>query len=263
MKHGFCHLSQVAVRIHPSHQAEMVNQLLFGETYEILDSVNNWKLIRGSFDQYEGFIEEKQVLLLDDEEWKRLLGEKVYFTSEIVNYVSEVENSHRFLIVAGSSLPGLQNQYFSIAGKKYHFHGEAVEIPSVKLGDKIPETAMKYLGAPYLWGGRSPFGIDCSGLVQVVFNMVGIKLPRDAANQAQVGETIHLHEEALPGDLAFFDNSEGKIVHVGILKDKNSIIHASGQVRIDAIDHHGIFNNDLKKYTHQLRLIKRIIPLKI
>lgn len=261
MKNGFCHLSQLAVRINPSHQAEMVNQLLFGETYEILDSVNNWKLIRGSFDQYEGFIEEKQVLLLDDEEWKRLSGEKVYFPSEIVNFISEVGNNHRFLVVAGSSLPGLNNQYFSIAGKDFLFHGKAVEILSGKLGDKIPETAMKYLGVPYFWGGRSPFGIDCSGLVQVVFKMFGIKLPRDAAYQAQVGETIHLPDEALPGDLAFFDNSEGKIVHVGILKDKTSIIHASGEVRVDTIDHHGIFNNDLKKYTHQLRLIKRIIPI--
>lgn len=261
MKHGFCYLSQVAVRINPSHQAEMVNQLLFGETFEILDSVNNWKLIRGSFDQYEGFIEEKQVFLLDDEEWKRLSEEKVYYPSELVNFISEVENNQHFPVVFGSSLPGLQKQHFSVAEKKYLFHGKTLEHTAENLRDWIPETAMKYLGVPFLWGGRSPFGIDCSGLVQMVFKIFGIKLPRDAAYQSQIGETIHLVDEALPGDLAFFDNSEGTIVHVGILMENSRIIHSSGEVRIDKMDHHGIFNTQLGKYTHQLRLIKRIIPI--
>jgi len=260
MKHGFCHLSHVAVRFDPSQSSEMVNQLLFGETFEILESINNWKLIRGSLDQYEGFVEEKQVLLLDEKEWMSLSGETVYFSSDIVSFISEVENTNRLLIVAGSSLPGLKNHELTVSGKKFVFHGKTFEISSENRRQQILETTLKYLGAPYLWGGRSPFGIDCSGLVQVVFKMIGIKVPRDAMYQAQTGETVNLIEEAMPGDLAFFDNNEGKIVHAGILMDQAKIIHSSGQVRIDTIDHHGIFNANLKKYTHQLRLIKRIIP---
>lgn len=259
MKHGFCHLSQVAVRSNTSHHSEMVNQLLFGETFEILDSLYPWILIRGTQDKYEGFIEEKQFLPLDNEEWARLSGEIIYHPAEIVDFLTDVENQQQLLIVLGSNLPGLLNHGFSIAGRKYHFQGNFYKITKRNLRFQVLETAKKYLGAPYLWGGRSPFGIDSSGFVQVVYKIHDINLPRDAAYQVQIGETIHLIDEALPGDLAFFDNSEGAIVHAGILLENSGIIHSCGEVRIDKIDHHGIFNTRLGKYTHQLRLIKRVL----
>jgi cell wall-associated NlpC family hydrolase len=123
----------------------------------------------------------------------------------------------------------------------------------------ITDEAMLYLNAPYLWGGRSPFGIDCSGFVQMVYKLKKVKLLRDATQQATQGEIVNLLEEAEPGDLAFFDNEEGQISHVGMLIDRFRIIHASGQVRIDAIDHEGIFDGKLEKYTHKLRLIKRMV----
>lgn len=126
-------------------------------------------------------------------------------------------------------------------------------------GKSIVENAYMYLNAPYLWGGRSPFGIDCSGLSQMAFRLSGINIKRDAWMQAESGENVHLLDESQEGDLAFFDNEEGRITHVGIMVSKNRIIHASGQVRIDAIDHQGIFNLDTKKYSHRLRLLKRII----
>ena len=116
-----------------------------------------------------------------------------------------------------------------------------------------------YLDAPYLWGGRSPFGIDCSGLVQMTYKLSGIKLPRDAGQQASCGTTINLLSEAQAGDLAFFDNEEGIITHVGIILPNNQIIHASGRVRVDSLDHEGIYNVKKKQYSHKLRLIKRII----
>ena len=121
------------------------------------------------------------------------------------------------------------------------------------------ENAMMYINAPYLWGGRSPFGIDCSGFTQLVYKIAGKKLPRDAYQQAEIGQTLSFVEEAQSGDLAFFDNEEGSIVHVGILLQDNEIIHASGKVRIDKIDHQGIFNVDTKRYSHKLRLIKKIL----
>jgi len=118
---------------------------------------------------------------------------------------------------------------------------------------------MMYLNAPYLWGGRSPFGIDCSGFTQVIYKLNGFKLPRDASQQATIGETLSFIEESESGDLAFFDNEEGNIIHVGIMLENNNIIHASGKVRIDKIDHQGIFNSETNTYSHRLRLIKKIL----
>ncbi|NOR88170.1 MAG: hydrolase Nlp/P60, partial [Bacteroidales bacterium] len=125
--------------------------------------------------------------------------------------------------------------------------------------DGIVEMTELFINAPYLWGGKTPFGVDCSGLTQSVYKMAGIQLKRDASQQATQGEVLNFLEEALPGDLAFFDNEEGHITHVGIILADNEIIHASGKVRIDKIDHQGIYNIELGKYTHQLRLIKRML----
>ncbi|NNF02016.1 MAG: C40 family peptidase, partial [Bacteroidia bacterium] len=123
----------------------------------------------------------------------------------------------------------------------------------------VIEAALRFLGSPYLWGGKTVYGCDCSGFVQVIYKLAGIKLKRDSHEQAEEGSHISLLEEASQGDLAFFDNKEGKIMHVGILLNDDKIIHASGKVRIDRIDHHGIFNDDLKTYSHNLRLIRRVI----
>ena len=151
------------------------------------------------------------------------------------------------------------NQTFYIGEEKYVFEGQISnnnETPNRKV---ILENAMMYLNSPYLWGGRSPFGIDCSGFVQMVFKAVGVKLLRDASQQATQGETISFLSEAQQGDIVFFDNEEQQIIHVGILLGNNKIIHASGKVRIDIIDHEGIYNVDTKKYTHKLRLIKKLV----
>ena len=124
--------------------------------------------------------------------------------------------------------------------------------------EKLAENALMYLNAPYLWGGRSPLGIDCSGFTQMVYRLQGVDLPRDAYQQAEVGTTLSFVEESEAGDLAFFDNNEERITHVGIILENNHIIHASGKVRIDRIDQQGIFNKELGTHTHKLRLIKSI-----
>ena len=124
--------------------------------------------------------------------------------------------------------------------------------------NKLRQNALIILNAPYVWGGRSPLGIDCSGLTQIVYRLQGIDLPRDAYQQAKVGTTLSFIEESEVGDLAFFDDKEGKVIHVGIILEDNHIIHASGKVRIDRIDQQGIFNSEIGKHTHKLRLIKSI-----
>ena len=159
-------------------------------------------------------------------------------------------------VVIGSSLPLFNEHKFNFGGVDFTFDGNVIDSDKSDI-TRLLEHAYMYLNSPYLWGGRSPFGIDCSGFTQIVFKLCGIVLQRDARLQAEHGTTINLIEESKPGDLAFFDNAEGKISHVGIIIPGNQIMHASGRVRIDKIDHQGIYNEELKGYSHNLRVIKR------
>jgi len=158
----------------------------------------------------------------------------------------------------GSRLPGFDKNTFDIGESKYKLPGDVHVLQGKQTPEVIIETARKFLGSPYLWGGRSYFGNDCSGFTQIVYRMCGYNLLRDSSQQAELGLLVSFIEEAKPGDLAFFENEEGRIVHVGILLNSHQIIHSTGQVRIDTIDHEGIFNEVTNKYTHKLRFIKRL-----
>jgi len=256
---GFCALALVPVRAEASEKSEMVNQLLFGETYEVIDKFNGWKVVRGSLDNYEGFIDEKQSLSISGKEYERLQAAQRIFPKELVSRLSETTAKNYFNILFGSSLPGYADGVVKVGKLEYSYKGEFTRPTEIVKCEELVYTAKKYLGSPYLWGGRSPFGIDCSGLMQVVFNVHGVSLHRDASYQAKQGTTLNLVSEAQPGDLAFFDNDEEQIVHVGMFIEDEKIIHASGHVKIDRIDHQGIFNEELKKYTHRLRLVKRVV----
>jgi cell wall-associated NlpC family hydrolase len=256
--YGYCHLSCIPVRAEASDKSEMVNQLLFGETFEIIDAIKNWKVIRGTLDHYEGFIDVKQFLPIGQEDFRMLKTSQDQFAVKPISNIIDSRNKETRIMPA-SSLAGFKNGALQLGNYSFSYSDEIIP-PSTKVtGDDISKTALQYLNAPYLWGGRSLFGIDCSGLVQNVFKINGINLNRDASIQSQKGETLNLIIEAAPGDLVFFDNEEGEIIHVGIILADGKIIHASGCVRIDEIDHNGIFNKQLNKYTHKLRLIKRVI----
>jgi hypothetical protein len=255
---GICHLSIVPVRSIPSDSAEMVTQLLLGDTFEILESRNGWELIRITFDGYEGWIDKKQYLPLKSSEFESIQRSPQAISLELV-YHSKDSNGEPLLIAFGSNLPGFNGSTFSIGEKSFIFSGKSILSDKKNNPAYIVKTALSLVNIPYQWGGRSPFGIDCSGFVQLVCKVNGINLPRDASDQSAIGTTIDFVAEAQPGDLAFFDNSEGSIVHVGILVTPNRIIHASGMVRLDMFDHNGIYNSGLGCYSHKLRLIKRVI----
>lgn len=234
----------------------MVNQLLFGDMIEVIDTSGQWFKIQSLHDSYEGWCDHKQIKLLADQTIKALNS----CDKQIITDISALlltQGKPGLNLVIGSTLHTLPNGQFIGPGGDYHLaEGESYP-PLLTHPDEIAETASLFLNAPYLWGGRSPYGIDCSGLVQVVFKIKGINLMRDASQQASQGSLINLIEESRAGDVAFFDNVEGKITHTGIVTGRGSIIHASGEVRVDPLDHHGIFNKKDGNYSHKLRLIKR------
>ncbi len=258
MNFGICALSIVPVRSSASDKSEMVSQLLFGEVIELLEKKGSWAKIRCSWDNYIGWVDIKQIKLITPSEFN-LYSHKHSCSLELVQ--PAISDDYYLPITLGSNLPNYDGLRFSINGSSFTFSGQVITPFEIKPNtDLVLKIARRYLYAPYLWGGRSPLGIDCSGFTQVVFKLVGINLPRDAYEQVEQGDLIDFVEETQDGDLAFFENKKGKITHVGILLPEGQIIHASGQVRIDKVDHYGIFNTEKEKYTHRLRVIKRILP---
>jgi len=244
---GICNLSIVPVRIVDSDKSEMINQLIYGDIIEILEEKEKWVKIKSLYDDYIGWIDKKQYFKIEDN-IKLDLNKPVY-SIDLVEFI-ENNNNELITIPIGSDIS-------NISLMNHKFDGKTISGKNNR--NSIVNTALSFLNSPYLWGGKTPFGIDCSGFTQMVYKINGYKLYRDAKDQANQGETLSFIEESEAGDLAFFNNDQGDIIHVGIILQNNHIIHASGKVRIDRIDHSGIYNNDLNKHTHSLRYIKKII----
>jgi cell wall-associated NlpC family hydrolase len=193
--------------------------------------------VRCQYDLYEGWVRKLQHHEIDNNEFNEYIKKEKYIINSPIAYYN--------------------NKVLSFGSKIFEKRENAIPL-SKKFNSKIMvESAIKLLDTPYRWGGKSVMGIDCSAFVQLCAKVSGFKLPRDASQQYDFGEEVTL-SEALPGDIAFFENENHRIVHVGILLSRNMIIHASGEVRIDAIDETGIFNNELNKYTHYLNKVKRL-----
>lgn len=232
---AIANVSVVPVRAENSDKSEITTQLLFGESVDILEQKENWAKVKIHYDGYEGWVDVKQISSISDEDFAKRDTELIM--SPVLFYN---KNDKKMLLSIGSEIERENlndNEDFDVR-------------------NRIQKTALSFLEVPYLWGGRSFFGIDCSGFTQIVYKANGIKIPRDAYQQAEEGRVLDFVEEAEKGDLAFFENDEGKITHTGIMLDNQKIIHAHGKVRIDELDSIGIFNKDQNKHTHKLRFIK-------
>ena len=261
MNFGISGLSLIPVRTEPSERSEMVTQILYGELYEVLEYLPGWQHVELAFDGYRGWIDQKMGTPVSQRRYEKLRNAPCAVTTDIFSLVP-VTREQNLMLVAGSSLP-LWRPYlrqFSLDDQVLRMTG-AVSYGKIKdIRGFVINQALKFFNAPYLWGGRSPFGIDCSGFTQIIYKMAGISIPRDASQQVLLGTALSFVEETQPGDLAFFDDDEGNIIHVGIMWKRNKIIHASGKVRIDNVDQFGIFNVDTRRYTHKMRVMKKILP---
>jgi gamma-D-glutamyl-L-lysine dipeptidyl-peptidase len=253
MQNYICENVFVPLRSGPSHKTEMLSQILFGEKYTVIDKAGTWMKIETIFDAYQGWIDMAHL------------------------QHSPVENNSPGQVL-NRSLPCFKNdktkmvleagcEVFNPDFRKNVFYAGNNEYTTVKefndsflsVNYSVADSALQYVNSPYIWGGRIPSGIDCSGLTQLVYKIHGIPIPRDSRKQAETGTTIDFIDQAEPGDLVFFDNDLGRITHVGMMLSRGLVIHASGRVRIDAIDHQGIFKPEIGGYSHKLRTIKRIL----
>jgi len=228
----------------------MLSQLLYGEHFKLLERRKFWSRIRCAFDGCEGWVENNQIRILPQDTYEAIQNfEQPGYSIDLVSFVTT--DAHVLIpIVMGSSVRNtlaLPNVF------------EGASVSDKKDKPNLIKTALLYLNAPYFKGGRTPFGLDCSGFTQMVYRINGYQLKRNATEQSSQGDALSFIEESEPGDLAFFDNSDGIINHVGIIMKENYIIHVAGKVRIDRIDHTGIFNAETRTYTHSLRVIKKII----
>ena len=256
MTYGICNLTAIAMRKEARHTSEMVSQLLYDETYTVLDKTKEWVLIQtedthlsihqdhesgneesGAY-PYQGWIQAKQFCEISEEEFNALKGKTPYLINKAV------VNHNGLLLTMGTPL--------------YEPHPDAIEMPKEFHPEMMVDYAKLLLVAPYLWGGRTAMGIDCSGLVQICARMAGLLLPRDASQQVKEGELVYFLQETQIGDLAFFGDEDGIITHVGIVMGDEQIIHCSGQVRIDYLDQTGIFNKERDEHTHRLQAVKRL-----
>lgn len=246
----FCHLSIVPVRAEHADEAEIVTQLLFGELATVLEMHNQWCKVKSAHDGYEGWIDYKQGQQISEKAFQSLLKNNVRQVQLVDTFNSPWGPINT---VKGSLLPSTFGSF-----KIDHFSFERLTTSEISRTLDIGIVAMSYLNSPYLWGGRTPFGIDCSGFTQAVLRFFGIEILRDASQQVTQGKLITF-EDATIGDLVFFVNSKGTIHHVGILLENNKIIHASGKVRIDKLDEKGIFSDERREYSHNYHSIRRFL----
>ena len=258
MRYGVAHLSVIPCRAEASDKSEQVTQLLFGELLKKVDHKGSWCRIKTLHDNYDCWIDEKQYTPISEKEFQELADKEPMVVTDLAELLVNERTNEMMSILLGSNLPHFKDGIISIGSEKWKYEGSHETFRKNTEKKRLAENALLLINSPYQWGGRSPFGIDCSGFIQLIYKLSGYALPRDASEQSKVGQTLSFIEEAESGDLAFFDNSDGDITHVGMMLSNNQIIHASGSVRIDKLDHQGIFNADKRDYTHRLRLITKI-----
>ena len=257
LDYGVCRLSLVPVRSEGSDKAELTTQLLFGEHYEVLSASKDkkWLKIRMHFDQYEGWIDAKQHHSITKDHFEYINRADFKISTDITTSI--LYNKTPLAILMGSIIPISGSELFKME-EQFAFNGESKSLGLKRDAEFLKLTAKKYLNSPYQWGGKSPFGIDCSGFVQLVFKINGYRLLRDAAQQAKQGKPVTV-KDIQAGDLVFFKNTSDQVVHVGIFIGEDKIIHASGKVRIDHLNEEGILHAESKVYTHTFSHVRRVI----
>lgn len=258
---GITAVTHISVRSNPDNKSELLTQLLFGESFRILDQWNEWLHIRILPGGQQGWILNYSYIPVSSPPEEPGSGE-THVNLQIL-YVSRVDKPrHNIIVLPGSTLPcnPQSGKEFSLGSFKFRYVSPVPEELDVNRQNKMEALALIFINAPFLWGGRSLFGIDNTGLIQLVFKMYGINVPGNLEDLLKIGHPIAFAHDSMPGDIAFFENKDGDIIHSGIVTQPGKIIHCYGHVREDSLDHAGIYGSDEEKYLFYLRIINRILP---
>ncbi|MEQ8423640.1 MAG: C40 family peptidase [Cyclobacteriaceae bacterium] len=256
---GVSRLALIPVRKDADNRSEQSSQLLFGDHYEVLDTSKDkeWLYIRIFADKYEGWINVKQHHSISSEYFNQINYANYKITTDLASGI--LYKKSPLTVLMGSIVPISNSELFKME-EQFAFNGESKSLGQKRDFDFLKSIALKYIHAPYQWGGKSPFGIDCSGFTQMTFKICGYPISRDASEQKKCGKEVDGFGNALPGDLAFFSDTKGTVTHVGIILEEEKIAHASGQVKIDVLVEDGIIDTETKVITHFLSHIRRILP---
>ncbi|MCJ0743848.1 C40 family peptidase [Pedobacter montanisoli] len=253
-----CRVAVAPLRRSAADSSEIVSQLLFGDRVTLIEKTEKWCYVKTHHDNYEGWMDYKQLQLIPEIQYKEENAYHFITKPQLDNTLIDAKGTKYYLSPA-STLPFYENGFCYLGNEKFEVTQEPFIADAANFMNKVEKVAHFYENTPYLWGGRTLFGIDCSGFTQTVYKLLGLNIRRDASQQAEQGNLVDFLASARLGDLAFFDNEEGRITHVGLMLANDKIIHAAGKVRIDPIDDQGIYNAELGKYTHKLRIIKRFV----
>lgn len=267
--------SVVPVRTEPSEGAEQSTQLLFGEICRIMQSLPRWYKIHNESDGEEGYVDYKMITPMSDDEYQRYTTTLKSATARVMlpmTFAVSENNGQTIPLTLGTLLPNYADGQFEVLGVRFRIDSAAVAAEPLPLNPTTLMQVMRFmLNTPYLWGGKNALGMDCSGMTQTVLSLFGIRLPRNAAQQASCGTAVRELQEAHAGDLVFFDHADSDcsntepnnckgdvhISHVGILLDSERVVHCSGRVKVERIDQRGIYGAEQQLYTHHLAAIKR------
>jgi cell wall-associated NlpC family hydrolase len=256
---AICKLSIAPVRSSASHRSEMRSQLLFGEVVRVLETKDRqWAHILQPEDGFSGWVATNQLRAITAEEAEHYQTD---FAFALELYQPILARDHFLPVSFGARLPAFDGMHFRFGEERYTFSGQAVFAKDIApKPELVIKLARKLLNVPFLWGGRTPLGIDAPALVQLAFQVTGVNLPRTVEAQVNCGEPVDFVQQSQAADLAFFDALGGRVNHTGLILPGSRILHCYERVRIDAIDHYGIYNFELGRYTHRLRIVKRLLP---
>ena len=258
MEYGINLNSVIPLRAKPDDRSEMVSQLLLGERFICEETQEGFCKISNEMDNYSGWVDEKMITSISHDEYLNLIHQPTYYVVMPLVEAFDLTGKCVIRIPGGSRLPNCDSiGRFGMHDRKFQVHRDFILPESEISREGLLLTTVGFVNSPYMWGGKTVMGIDCSGFTQIVFGLHGVKLPRDSKDQAMVGESVSL-DNIKPGDLVFFENKIGDVIHVGIYFEKQRIIHASGRVKIDSLDAQGIYSEEYQRYTHKLHSIRRV-----